>query len=239
MAYSKWLGAGAGWIFGGPIGAIMGFVFGSMYDGMKKGIPDQGAQETQKGDFVFSLLILTAAIMKADNRVLKSELNFVKKFFAQNFGDNQATDYISTLGKIIKQDFDVLEVADQIHKYMDYPSRAQLLQFLFEVAKSDGHVHPKEVEVIFQISQRLGIRDAEYVSIKAMFYEELEIIYKIIEVDKDATDAEVKKAYYKKVKENHPDKVAHLGEEIQKAANEKLKKINAAYEKIKKERGLK
>ncbi len=238
MAYSKWLGAGAGWIFGGPIGAVMGFVFGSMYDGMKKDVPNQGAQKTQKGDFVFSLLILAAAIMKADNRVLKSELNYVKKFFAQNFGESQAADYISTLGKIIKQDFDVSEIADQIHKYMDYPSRSQLLQFLFEVAKSDGHVHPKEVAVIFQISQHLGIRAAEYESIKAMFYEDLVTNYKILEIHDGATDAEVKKAYYKKVKENHPDKVAHLGEEIQKAANEKLQKINAAYEKVKKERGM-
>ena len=238
MGYSKWLGAGAGWIFGGPIGAIMGFVFGSMYDGMQKSVPDQGAQKTQKGDFVFSLLILTAAIMKADGKILKSELNYVKKFFVQNFGESQATDYISTLGKIIKQDFKVREVANQIQTYMDYPSRTQLLQFLFEVAKSDGFVHPKEVELIYQISQDLGIRPSEYESIKAMFYEDIDLNYKILELEKDATDEELRNAYRKKVKENHPDKVAHLGEEIQKAANEKLQKINAAYEKIKKERGI-
>jgi DnaJ like chaperone protein len=238
MSLGKWLGMGAGWILLGPIGALFGFIFGSVFDGMQDAGVQQGAQTTQKGDFIFSLLILTASVMKADGRVLKSELNYVKKFFVGNFGESQAKDYIATLGKIIKEEFDVREIADQIHQYMDHASRTQLLQFLFEVAKSDGYVHPKEVELIKEISQHLGIRPAEYESIKAMFYEEVEQSYRILEVAGDATDDEVRDAYRKKVKENHPDKVAHLGEEIQRAANEKLKKINDAYEKIKRERGM-
>ena len=176
--------------------------------------------------------------MKADEKVLKSELNFVKDFFKQNFGISQAADYIITLREILKQEYDVIEIARQIGQYMDYPSRTQLLQYLFELAKSDNYVHPKEVELIEKISRNMGIRDAEFLSLKEMFFEEIENHYRILEVAVSATDEEVKAAYRKKVKENHPDKLAHLGPEIQKAANERLQKINEAYEKIKRERGI-
>ena len=238
MGYSKWLGAGAGWIFGGPIGAIVGFVFGSIYDNLKENVTVDGHYKTRQGDFIFSLLVLTAAVMKADERVLKSELNYVKNFFKHNFGREKAKEYISLLGKIIKQEFDIGPVAKQIRDNMDYPSRVQLLQFLFEIAKSDGKVHPRELEIIKRISRYLGIPASEYESVKAMFYEEVSVSYAILGVPETATNEEVRKAYLKKVKENHPDKVAHLGEEIQRAANERLQKINEAWEKIKKERGI-
>ena len=239
MGILRGIGLGAvGWIFLGPIGGIFGFLFGSMYDGMLKEQAAKGAQQTQKGDFVFSLLVLTASVMKADGKVLKSELNFVKDFFKQNFGTSQAADYIITLREILKQEYDVIEIARQIGQYMDYPSRTQLLQYLFELAKSDNYVHPKEVELIEKISRNMGIRDAEFLSLKEMFFEEIENHYRILEVAVSATDEEVKAAYRKKVKENHPDKLAHLGPEIQKAANERLQKINEAYEKIKRERGI-
>ncbi|MBT8310686.1 MAG: DnaJ domain-containing protein, partial [Flavobacteriaceae bacterium] len=91
---------------------------------------------------------------------------------------------------------------------------------------------------IYTISGYLGISSRDFESIKAMFYSSRDNAYKILEVSKKATDDEVKKAYRKMAKKYHPDKVAHLGKEHQKGAEEKFKQVQRAYEQIQKERGF-
>ena len=247
-SYGKWIGGGLGWAFGGPIGGILGFVFGSMYDGLQKGQhaydpyatgTRSHSQQTQEGDFSVSLLILSAAVMKADAKVLKSELDFVKKFFIQQFGIENANRNIFLLKEVLKQDINLIEVCRQIKRYMDYAAKLQLLHFLFGISKADGHLHPREIEVIDQIARYLDIDRGDYLSIKAMFIRDIDSNYQMLELKSTATDEEVKKAYYKMATKYHPDKVAHLGDEIKKAAEEKLQKLNGAYDEIKKQRGIK
>ena len=87
--YAKWIGGGLGWAFGGPIGGILGFMFGSMMDGSGSplsGITGEQPGRTRSGDFNISLLILTAAVMKADGRVTRNELDYVKQFLSKNYG---------------------------------------------------------------------------------------------------------------------------------------------------------
>jgi len=122
---------------------------------------------------------------------------------------------------------------------MDYPARLQLLHFLFGISSADGQFHSREVEMIDSISSYLGISNNDYVSIKAMFVKDIDSAYKILEASPESTDDEVKKAYHKMAVIYHPDKVAHLGEDIKTAAKEKFQKLNAAYEEIKKQRGIK
>ncbi len=246
-SYGKWIGGGLGWAFGGPIGGILGFAFGSMFDGLQKGEhaydPYGGTQtrstQTQEGDFSVSLLILSAAVMKADSKVLKSELDYVRKFFVQQFGAENANRNIMMLKEILKQNINLIEVCRQIKQYMDYAAKLQLLHFLFGISKADGQLHIREIEIIEQISRYLEIDRGDFLSIKAMFVKEVDGNYQMLEVKSTATDAEVKKAYYAMATKYHPDKVAHLGDEIKKAAEEKLQKLNAAYDEIKKQRGMK
>ena len=80
--YGKWIGGGLGWAFGGPIGGILGFMFGSMVDGMNRGTAEYTG--TRTGDFSVSLMVLAAAVMKADGKVVKSELDYVKNFLKQH-----------------------------------------------------------------------------------------------------------------------------------------------------------
>ncbi len=87
--FGKWLGGGLGWAVGGPIGAIFGFVLGSMFDGGSEAVQTRRigsgySGRTTAGGYVMSLLVLTAAVMKADGKVLKSELDYVKKFMVHN-----------------------------------------------------------------------------------------------------------------------------------------------------------
>ena len=234
--YAKWIGGGLGWAFGGPIGGILGFMVGSMFGGQGGDRAVYG--RTQTGDFNISLLILTAAVMKADGSVKRSELDYVKQFLVNNFGSTLATQYTKALGEILKQDLNVQEVSAQIRQFMDYSSRLMLIQFLFGIALSDGKHHPSEIEIINTIAGFMGIGQKDYESIKAMFIKETNSAYKILEVSPEATNDEIKKAFRELAKKYHPDKVAHLGEEIKKAAEVKFTTLNAAYEAVKEERGM-
>ncbi len=239
--YGKWVGGGLGWAFGGPIGAILGFVFGSMYDNMNAGAGTSyapGQARTRTGDFSMSLLVLAAAVMKADNRVMRSELDYVKQFFVRQFGAEAAQEQIHVLREILKRDINLYEVTNQIRAYMDYASRLQLLHFLYGISYADGQLHPSEIEIIEQIANYLGIDASDFQSIKSMFVKDTTSAYKILDVSPGASDAEVKKAYHKMAVKYHPDKVSHLGADIQKAAKEKFQELQNAYEQVKKERGM-
>jgi len=236
-SYAKWIGGGVGWAFGGPIGALLGFAFGKMFDEMKQGTYEH--KGTNRSDFNVSLLILSASVMRADRQVKRNELDFVKAFFIRNFGTQATEQYILMLREILKQDFDLREVCNQIKQNMDYSSRLQLIHFLFGIADSDGGVQQVESALISDISNYLGVSQPDFSSIKAMFVKETNSSYLILEVSPDATYDEVKKAYRDMAVKFHPDKVNHLGEEVRKAAEEKFRKINEAYDQVKRERGIK
>ena len=243
--YGKWIGGGLGWVLGGPIGALMGFAFGSMVDGFNKGtyaandpgIRNVGGQTTH-GDFAISLVVLSAAIMKADGKVLKAELDYVKNFFLRQFGQQKAEQYVALLKDVLKQEINMYDVCSQIRNNMDYSSRLQLLHYLFGIAMADGVGHKDEVDVIEIAAGYLGISSAEFLSVKAMFIKDTHSAYKILEIDASASDDEVKKAYRKMAVKYHPDKVSHLGEDVQRSAKEKFQKLSEAYNQIKKERGM-
>lgn len=237
---SRWFGAGIGWAFGGPIGAIIGFALGSILGSgsiTKEDVKFMGENKQQQ-DFTASLLVLTAAVMKADGVVKKSELDYVKRFFLTNFGQEQAEKYILTLREVLKQDINVADVSRQVGRYMEYSSKLQILHYLFGIASADGQVHDSEVDVINTVSSYMGIYDSDFQSVKAMFVKDVDDAYTILGVDPSATDDEVKKAYRDMAKKNHPDKVAYLGDDVRKAAEQKFQEINEAYDKIRKQRGL-
>lgn len=237
MRYAKWIGGGLGWAFGGPIGGILGFVFGSMVDGMQSGKFEY--KPTQSGDFSVSLLVLSAAVMRADGKVMKSELDYVRSFFIRQFGVEVANNRIQMLQEILKQDFKLPEVCMQIRQYMEYPARLQLLHYLFGICAVDNNYNPKEVEMVGVISGYLGIDRQDYESIRAMFVKDIDSAYKVLEITPEASDEEVKAAYRKMAVKYHPDKVEHLGPDIQNSAKEKFQQLQAAYEEIKKRRGIK
>ncbi len=238
--FGKWLAGGLGWAFFGPIGGILGFVVGSMFDSEKIMTNGNGvrSQQTTTGAYVMSLLVLIAAVMKADGKVLKSELEYVKQFLARTFGTASSQEALRMLRDLLKQDIPVADVCHQIEKNMDYSSRLQLVHLLFGVAQADGHVDVAELNLITQMSNNMGISSKDFESIKSMFVKDTTAAYKILEVDPNASDEDIKKAYRKMAMKYHPDKVSYLGEDIQKSANEKFQKVNEAYESIRKERNI-
>jgi len=234
--YSKWIGGGLGWAFGGPIGALMGFFFGTIIDNIDGNTYEP--QTTLAGDFAASLIILTAAIMKADGKVLKSELDFVKAFLIKNFGLDTTKHLLIYLKEVQKKEIDLVAVCNQISMHMDEAARLQLLHYLIALAYADNELDNKEYHLLRKISGMLKISDTDFNSIKAMFETNNEQAYNILEVDSNTDNDTIKKAYRQLAFKYHPDKVAHLGDTYTKGAKEKFQKINEAYEKIKKERNF-
>lgn len=240
--FGKWIGAGLGFVLGGgPIGALIGLSLGWMFDNASDNNIEQGRSSNRAttGDFAVSLLVLMAAVMKADGKVVRAELDYVKAFLVQRFGQESAAEALKILRDLLKQDIPLQEVCLQIKQSLDYSSRLELLHLLYGVANADGRIHKAETTVIDKIGYYLGISSAEQKSIKNMFIESVESAYRILGVESDATNDELKKAYRRLAVEYHPDKVSYLGEDFRKSAEEKFRKINDAYESIKKERGIK
>ena len=244
-SFTKWLGAGLGWTLGGPIGGILGYVLGSFVDGfsevdLKKIRQSAGSSgTTASGDFEISLLILAAVVIKADGQVDQRELAFVRSNFVGMYGKERANRAFKLFNGIIKSNkISTRQVCIQIRQHMTHASRLQLLHFLFGIAKADGFVSQKEVDRIKTMAGYLYINNRDFESIKAMFYDASGNVYKILEINKNATNNEVKKAYRRLVKKHHPDKLRHQGPELVKGAEEKFRQIQKAYEQIQKERGM-
>ncbi len=262
MSFAKWLGGAIGWSFGGPIGAIIGLALGSLVDSaaeeggfllgegnsrqsqrrQQRSRPQYERQrqrpQTQSGDFEVSLLILGTIVIKADGVQDQRELDYVRQQFVSMYGKSRANHAFKLFKSINQQQISKRQVCLQIKQMMDHASRLQLLHFLFGIAKADGMVTEPEVKEIYTIAGYLGISSRDYESIKAMFYNSSDNAYKVLEISKNATEEEIKKAYRKMAKKYHPDRVIHLGKEHQKGAEEKFRQVQKAYEQLQKERGF-
>ena len=247
--FSKWLGAGIGFTFGGPIGAILGFVAATVVDKFtnedfvkeqqkyQKDFQQKRAQ-TLSGDFEISLLILASVVIKADGKVDERELNYVRSQFVGMYGKDRANKAFQLFKGMMKKQVSSRQVCIQIRQHMPHSSRLQLIHFLFGIAKADEYVSDIEVDEIRKIAGYLYVNQYDFESIKAMFYKSSDSAYKILEVETSVTDSELKTAYRKMVKKYHPDKLIGLGDEHLKGAKEKFQRIQEAYEAIKNERGI-
>ena len=233
----KLLWGGLGWVFAGPIGAVLGYTYASMSNKESYRIPGSSSS-TKHGDFIISVLVLFAKVMKADGKLLKSELNYVKRFLKQQFGIHKTKELMVVFRDILEQDYPLKDVCKQIQRSMDHPSRLELIHILYGLSASDGHVHPEEIKIIQTMANYLNINKNDYESIKAMFATDEEAIFRVLEISPNASNDEIKKAYRKMANKYHPDKVSHLGKEMQKMAEEKFKAVNDAYQRLKKDRNI-
>ena len=234
MSLGKWVGIGAGWFLAGPIGAIIGYYISkSFFD---------GKNDTEKA-YELSLLILSSLVIKSDGKIVKAELEYVKKFFINTFGIQKANKYFEVFNKLNKQSLasQLRPVCLQLNSYVNHASRLQIIHFLFGVSASDSEMHPSEIELIKKISSYLNINQYDFESIHSMFLDsgssnKLDKWHAILEVSVDASDSEIKKAHRKMVIKYHPDKLQGVSEDIVKLAEAKFLLVQQSYENIMKNR---
>jgi len=243
------IGAIAGFILLGKsfIGAFIGMIIGSIIDNyLVKGNREEDEFSYYKkratggrGDFAAMLITLSAAVMRADGKALKVELEYIKTFFGQQFGPAFTTEHVKLLKHFLDGAPIPLEkICEDVKARTVFEVRLQLLHYLFGLANADGHVADEELVMLKRISQLLDIPNSDFESFKNMFWRDSDSDYKVLGIEKIASDEEVKKAYRQMAIRYHPDKVAQLGEEYQRGAKEKFQKLQEAYENIKKSRGM-
>ena len=250
-----------GWILSERFwGGVLGFIIGGLLDSSHKARVIFHRRNTTRDEFIKTLLIFTAAVVKSDNgQMLRSELDFVKAYLLRILGLEKTQEALLLLRDMLDKEFDIAAVAQQFGRSASIHEKLTMLQFLFGLAATDGTVAQAEMETIRFISREMGISNHDFESLKAMFFGwqgshgtggyassssgyrptyNIENDYKILEIDPAASDEDMKKAYRRQAMKHHPDKVNHLGDDIRKAAEERFAKLNEAYERIKKTRGI-
>ena len=193
----------------------------------------------QRNSFFVSFLVLSSAVIKADGQVSQSELNCVREFIRRNFGDSVVDETMRMLDGFNRQQVNIYSVGPQIADNMNYSQRLQLFHYLVQIATADGNFSKSEKSVLEAIGAVIRLNNSDINSVIAMFYRENdESAYAVLGISPNATDEEVKTAYRRMAMKNHPDKVSTLGPEVQKAAEEKFRQIQDAYETIKRQRGM-
>lgn len=197
-------------------------------------------QRSSQNDIATILMALSAAVMKADGKVVKSELDYVKMFLRQQFGDQYSINHLQTLKHFLDSgNIPLDQICEDVRYRMQDEVKVQLLHYMFGIAKADGSVSQSELNVLTVIANMMGVSHLDFESVKNMFYRNVDSDYKILGIEATATDDEVKKAYRQMAVKFHPDKVASMGEEYEKGAKEKFQKIQEAYDAIKKSRDIK
>lgn len=275
MALGKWIGSALGWILSGGnvLGAIAGYCIGSMLSEAtstaerENGFNGNGNTfrndysdtqfnqrpfEEDRNSFLFSMLVLSSYIIKADGKIMHSEMNCVRNFLRNNFGEQavrQGEDILLKLFEMQKQQGattfkeTIRKSCVEISFHMNIGQRLQLLDYLIIIAKVDGTISPEEVYALKEVATYLGLSAQDVDSMLNMEASSnqqigLDEAYKILGISPNATNDEVKAAYRKMALKHHPDRVSSLGDDIREAAEKKFQEINNAKERIYKARGL-
>ncbi|MBF1465958.1 DnaJ domain-containing protein [Prevotella pallens] len=275
MALGKWIGSALGWILSGGnvLGAIAGYCIGSLLSDAtstaerENGFNGNGNTfrndysdtqfnqrpfEEDRNSFLFSMLVLSSYIIKADGKIMHSEMNCVRNFLRNNFGEQavqQGEDILLKLFEMQKQQGattfkeTIRKSCVEISFHMNIGQRLQLLDYLIIIAKVDGTVSPEEVYALKEVATYLGLSAQDVDSMLNMEASSnqqigLDEAYKILGISPNATNDEVKAAYRKMALKHHPDRVSTLGDDVREAAEKKFQEINNAKERIYKARGL-
>ena len=232
-------GLGIGFLFGGPLGAILGAVVAGGLPGVETVF---GAGESEKERFLFysHLVILMTLVAKADGRITGDETAKILATLRRelDFSEQDLEIAERLIAETERQNPSPEAIAAQYSRTAAPEVRLALLRLLWIVACADGHIDRREEQFIAGVGAAMRLSAADQRAVRAEFFSSSDQNYRLLGVDPEATDEEVREAYRRMAKQSHPDRVAHLGEEYARLAGEKFSQINAAYDGIRSERGL-
>ena len=242
-----------GLLFGGPLGAIAGAAMGHMLVDKKFGVPGQqtrsipgpefGQAEQAQATYFISLFSILGKMSKIDGVVTKDEIAVVKGFINSLPMEEREKQFARQVFNEAKDSqYAIEDFADQLYgAIQSQPALVvSFFDLLFKIAAADGKLHPAEENALKSIKLIFRLSDRQYDDIKAVYFQELDKHYKMLNCTPDSSIDEIKSNYKKLVKDFHPDKIMSKGlpEEFIDFAEGRFREIQASYEKIRKERNF-
>ena len=200
--------------------------------------------EERRVTFAVAVVALAAKLAKVDGHVSRDEVAAIKRVF--HIPEAETGPVVAIFNEA-RQDAGGFELyARQIAAIFagDRALLEELLAALFMIAHADGVYHPAERRFLRQVAELFGFADRDFHRIEATFTQSVahdeSDSYEILGVSAGAGDAEIKATYRKLVQENHPDKLVAQGlpEDFIEVADRKMAEVNAAYDRVKKARGM-
>jgi DnaJ like chaperone protein len=247
------LGGAAGFIaLGGPLGALLGAAAGHAIGRIagRKGEDDEAPPQidgvdpraaTKQVAFTIAVIALGAKMAKADGIVTRAEIDAFKRVF--RIPDDEMKNVGRIFDRARRSSLGFEAYAGQVAAmFKNQPAvLEELLDGLFHIAKADGHVPGTEVDYLRKVAGIFGFNDHDFERIRAeQLGPDKADPYEILGVSRDMAESEIKVAYRKLVREHHPDRLIAKGvpKEFIDLANEKLANINAAWDRISRERNI-
>lgn len=203
--------------------------------------------EMARNRFLFSLLVLSSHVIMADGKIMHSEMEYVRRFLRQSFGERavgqgedilkRLFDYRKEKGETAWQE-QIMSACRELEMTMPEEHRLQLVAYLAQIAKADGRVAKEEVECLRELAAGMGMGETVVDQMFSLGGTSVEDAYKVLGVTKDASDDEVRRAYKRLALQYHPDRVEKLGDDVKAAATKKFQKLNEAKEIVFKSRGM-
>ena len=243
--WGKILGGAAGFAIGGPLGALVGAVAGHAFDRMRAEGDEDDADApdlAKQTAFAIAVIVLSAKMAIADGTVTRDEVDAFKEVF------HIPPDEIDNVGRLFNQ------ARKDSHGFEPYARQVgrmfrnnpavleELLGGLFHIARADGVAHPNEVRFLEEVSNIFGFERTTFERIRAAHLgAEKADPYAVLGIPHDATDAEIRSTWRKLIREHHPDTLIAQGmpQDFIDVATEEMAAINAAYDTISKQRGMK
>ena len=246
--WGKLVGGAAGFAVGGPIGALLGAVAGHAVDRMaepdaQEALPPPGDERaaTRQIAFTIGIIVLGAKMAKADGVVSRAEVVAFKQVFKVPAQEEQNVGRIFDQARKDARGFE--PYARHVARMFSRKSRVleELIDGLFHIAKADGKVAVEELDYLREVARIFGFDDTDFARMReAHLGPDVADPYNILGVTRAMDNAAIKAAWRKLVRDTHPDRLIAKGlpPEFVAMANERLATINAAYDRIAKERNI-
>jgi DnaJ like chaperone protein len=238
----------------GPFGTLFGGLIGHLFDraseerqflgaATRSRIPRSDPVSSAQVNFLTCLIGLSISVADADGNVKVSHVDAMREFFRRNFSFPSVDQEV--IQRLIDEMYrnrariDVQGLCAYYAAVSTFEGRVLLLRLLFQIARADARgISGTEEVLILRITSLLGLGEQIYHQVRAEFLHETGRAWKILGLSPDADVERIKSAYRQLSLQHHPDKVASLGPEFVKVAEEKFKAIQEAYEEIRRERGF-
>jgi DnaJ like chaperone protein len=218
-----------GYLFGGPLGGLFGYFSDDLVEKAKQKLSEE------REDSGVNLLLLGAAIAKADGKEDERKTDFIRYYFTVVFGEEKARIKLRFLTKVMSEKYDPALIARDASSEYEYGTKLQILNYLFRIAAAGGPISQTTIRLISILANNLEIEATDYLKIKKRYLRNTPGLacYEVLGCKPDQSMAEITAIYRKLVLKYHPDRINTKDEREIRLAGAKFQEIKRAYQEIK------